>query len=125
MSTHLEHRNLVRLYRYKEVGDPERFGIAALDERCILSIEEKPSKPKGKHAVVGCYMYDRKVWGIIDSLNPTPRGELVITSVNNHYIEQEQLFYSFVEGRWTDAGTFDSLNEANAIILSNENQILV
>lgn len=108
----------------KEVGDPERFGIAALDERCILSIEEKPSKPKSNHAVVGCYMYDHQVWDIIASLEPSPRGELEITSVNNRYIEQEQLFYGFVEGRWTDAGTFDSLNEANALMLYNDNKIL-
>jgi glucose-1-phosphate thymidylyltransferase len=108
----------------KEVGDPERFGVAALDERCILSIEEKPKQPKSNHAVVGCYMYDNQVWGMIENTTPSARGELEITAVNNLYIQQEQLMYGFVEGRWTDAGTFESLNEANSLMLSNNNLIL-
>lgn len=108
----------------KEVGDPERFGIAALDEKLILKIEEKPSKPKSNYAVVGCYMYDEQVFDIIDRIDPSERGELEITSVNNEYIAQGLLQYSFVRGRWTDAGTFESLNEANELLLSNNNQII-
>lgn len=108
----------------KEVGDPERFGIAALDEKLIISIEEKPSDPKSNHAVVGCYMYDGKVFDIISNTEPSRRGELEITAVNNVYINQGELEYSFVQGRWTDAGTFDSLNEANMLLLANDNRIL-
>lgn len=108
----------------KEVGDPERFGIAALDEQVILSIEEKPAKPKSNHAVVGCYMYDEEVFDIIDKTVPSKRGELEITSVNNAYIERQDLRYSFVSGRWTDAGTFESLAEANELLLKNDNRIL-
>ncbi len=108
----------------KEVGDPERFGIAALDEKLILNIEEKPSEPKSNHAVVGCYMYDSKVFDIINDTKPSSRGELEITAVNNVYISQGELEYSFVQGRWTDAGTFDSLNEANMLLLSSDNRIL-
>ena len=117
-----EHGSRVLL---KEVGDPERFGIAALDERLILRIEEKPSKPKSNYAVVGCYMYDEQVFDIIDRIEPSERGELEITSVNNEYIAQGLLQYSFVRGRWTDAGTFESLNEANELLLSNNNQIII
>jgi glucose-1-phosphate thymidylyltransferase len=109
----------------KEVGDPERFGVAALDEKLILEIEEKPSHPKSNHAVVGCYMYDGAVFDIIDTTSPSQRGELEITSVNNEYIARGLLQYSFVRGRWTDAGTFESLNEANELLLRNGNKILV
>ena len=108
----------------KEVGDPERFGIAALDEKLILQIEEKPSQPKSNHAVVGCYMYDAQVFDIIDRIDLSERGELEITSVNNEYITRGLLQYSFVRGRWTDAGTFESLNEANELLLRNDNQIM-
>jgi len=108
----------------KEVGDPERFGVAALDEKLIMSIEEKPAQPKSNHAVVGCYAYDDRVFEIIDTIEPSVRGELEITAVNNRYIEKGQLQYSFVQGRWTDAGTFESLREANALLLSIDNRIL-
>jgi len=108
----------------KEVGDPERYGVAALDEKLILEIEEKPNTPKSNYAVVGCYMYDQQVFDLIEKIKPSERGELEITSVNNDYIEREQLQYSFVRGGWTDAGTFDSLTEANALLLANDNRIL-
>ena len=107
----------------KEVGDPERFGIAALDEKTILEIEEKPAVPKSNHAVVGCYAYDEQVFDIIDNIQPSARGELEITAVNNRYIERGELQYSFVRGRWTDAGTFESLAEANSLLLSINNSI--
>ena len=108
----------------KEVGDPERFGIAALDEHQILEIEEKPSHPKSSFAVVGLYFYDEQVFDIIRSITPSERGELEITAVNNRYIEINQLRYSICRGRWTDAGTFESLLEANNILMENRNRIL-
>lgn len=108
----------------KEVGDPERFGIAALDEHQILEIEEKPSHPKSSFAVVGLYFYDEQVFDIIRSITPSERGELEITAVNNRYIEMNQLRYSICRGRWTDAGTFESLLEANNILMENRNRIL-
>ena len=108
----------------KEVGNPERFGIAALDEKLILHIEEKPSQPKSNYAAVGCYMYDAEVFDIIDRIDPSVRGELEITAVNNEYIARGLLQYSFVRGRWTDAGTFESLNEANELMLGNDNNII-
>ena len=107
----------------KEVGDPERYGIAALDEQQILDIEEKPAMPKSNHAVVGCYAYDARVVDIIDSIEPSARGELEITAVNNRYIKRGELKYSIARGRWTDAGTFESLGEANSLLLSINNKI--
>jgi glucose-1-phosphate thymidylyltransferase len=107
----------------KEVGDPERFGVAALDEQVIISIEEKPTRPQSKYAVVGCYMYDERVFEIIDRTKKSARGEHEITAVNNVYIEDRQLEYGFVKGRWTDAGTFESLIEASQLLLELNNQI--
>ena len=108
----------------KEVGDPERYGVAALDEHQVIDIEEKPSDPKSSYAVVGLYYFDNQVFDIIRSTNISERGELEITSVNNVYIEKQQLRYSICHGRWTDAGTFESLFEANKILLENGNGIL-
>lgn len=108
----------------KEVGDPERYGIAALDEKQVIAIDEKPAKPRSNYAVVGCYMYDNKVFDLIRDTRPSERGELEITAVNNLYVKLGWLKYGFVQGRWTDAGTFDSLVEANGLLLSNANRIL-
>ena len=108
----------------KEVGDPERYGIAALDEYHVLSIEEKPNNPKTNFAVVGMYFYDNKVFNIIKTLEPSERGELEITSVNNAYIKLNELKYDIVKGRWTDAGTFESIIDASEILNSNNNEIL-
>lgn len=108
----------------KEVGDPERYGVAALDEKHVIDIEEKPANPRSSFAVVGLYFYDTQVFDIIRGIKPSPRGELEITSVNNAYIERGQLQYDICAGRWTDAGTFDSLIEANRILMESENRIL-
>ncbi|MCZ6718994.1 MAG: sugar phosphate nucleotidyltransferase [Gammaproteobacteria bacterium] len=108
----------------KKVGDPERFGVAALDEHQVLEIQEKPSNPKSSYAVIGLYFYDDQIFDIIRSIKPSARGEFEITTVNNAYIEKNQLQYDICRGRWTDAGTFESLFEANQIMISNNNKIL-
>jgi len=108
----------------KEVGDPERYGVAALDERQVIEIEEKPQNPKSAFAVVGLYFYDERVFDVIRGIRPSARGELEITSVNNAYIQRGELEYDICKGRWTDAGTFESLLEANRILLDSENRIL-
>jgi len=107
----------------KEVGDPERYGVAALDEHQVIDIEEKPSEPKSSFAVVGLYYFDDQVFDIIRLTSTSERGEQEITSVNNVYIEKQQLHYSICHGRWTDAGTFESLLEANQIMMKNNNRI--
>lgn len=108
----------------KSVDDPQRFGIAALDEYQVISIEEKPSEPKSNYAVVGAYFYDSKLFDIIRGISISQRGEYEITSVNNEYIERKQLEYDIVQGGWTDAGTFESWPEANEMLLRNDNRIL-
>ncbi len=100
----------------KEVPDPQRFGVAELNGDRIVNIEEKPKKPKTNLAVTGIYMYDRKVFDIIKTLEPSGRGELEITDVNNQYIEWNQLTFDILDGWWTDAGTFESLLRANGLV---------
>lgn len=91
----------------KEVHDPERFGVAELHGGYVVNIEEKPRQPKSRLAVTGFYMYDASVFDKIKSLEPSARGELEITDVNNAYIREASLTFSVLEGWWTDAGTFD------------------
>jgi glucose-1-phosphate thymidylyltransferase len=96
----------------KEVPDAERFGVAELAGDRIASIEEKPRRPKSNYAVTGIYMYDATVFQKIKVLVPSGRGELEITDVNNAYIREGSLTFSFLQGWWTDAGTFESLLRA-------------
>lgn len=97
----------------KEVSDPERFGVVAFDEnKTATSIEEKPETPKSSYAVTGLYIYDNTVIEKTRSLAPSSRGELEITDLNNLYLEEGSLDVAFVEGRWFDTGTFESLHEA-------------
>ncbi|GGD87533.1 sugar phosphate nucleotidyltransferase [Paenibacillus nasutitermitis] len=99
----------------QEVHDPQRYGVAELDGDRILSIEEKPQKPKSSYAVTGIYMYDSRVFEIVRTLKPSGRGELEITDVNNAYIESNELSYDILQGWWTDAGTHASLTKANEL----------
>jgi len=96
----------------KEVSDAQRFGVAELKGKKVVSIEEKPKKPKSSFAVTGIYMYPFEVFQVIKSLNPSKRGELEITDVNNEFIKKGKLKAHFLQGYWTDAGTFESLFRA-------------
>lgn len=109
----------------KRVGDPERFGVAALDEqnRMIMQIEEKPKNPKSDYAVIGVYMYDSQVFEAIRTIEPSERGELEITSVNNWYVARNTMTYDIIDGGWTDAGTFESLMHANQMLFAINNLI--
>lgn len=100
----------------KEVDDPERFGVAEVEGEKIVGIEEKPATPKSDLAVTGVYMYDAKVFDYIHNLEPSERGELEITDVNNHYISAGKMHFSLMEGWWTDAGTQESYKRANKLI---------
>lgn len=100
----------------KKVHDAERFGVAEIVGDRIAGIEEKPSKPKSDCAVIGIYFYDQSVFQKIHTLVPSGRGELEITDVNNGYIREGTMSYSFLDGWWTDAGTFDSLLRATNLV---------
>jgi glucose-1-phosphate thymidylyltransferase len=100
----------------KQVHDPERFGVAELKGDRVLSIEEKPKRPKSNLAVIGIYLYDARVFDIIKTLEPSDRGELEITDVNNWYIRDGSMTYEVLDGWWTDAGTFESLLRAANLV---------
>jgi glucose-1-phosphate thymidylyltransferase len=100
----------------KEVPDPERFGVPALENGRIVAIEEKPKRPRSKFAVIGVYMYDARVFEIIHGLAPSERGELEITDVNNKYLAWGELSHEVIEGWWTDAGTIESLYRATMLV---------
>lgn len=106
----------------KEVPDANRFGVAEIAGDHIVSIEEKPAKPKSNYAVTGLYLYDNDVFEIIYTLKPSGRGELEITDVNNEYIRQGAMSYSVLEGFWSDAGTFESLLRAGMMVQQNRNK---
>lgn len=108
-----------RIY-LKEVPDPERFGVAKIQDNKLISIEEKPKIPKSNLAVTGLYLYDSTVFDIIGCLRPSTRGELEISDVNNQYIKDKKIDYNIIEGFWSDAGTFSSLFNASEFVRSKE-----
>ncbi len=101
----------------KQVASPQRFGVAELADGKVIGIEEKPEQPKSDYAVTGIYFYDAQVFDVIRSLKPSARGEFEITHVNEAYIARDQLGYDIIDGWWTDAGTFESLNRANELVV--------
>jgi len=100
----------------KEVPDPERFGVAEIVDGRLVSIVEKPKKPKSNLAVIGIYMYDSRVFDIVKTLKPSERGELEITDVNNAYVQEGTMTWEMLKGWWTDAGTFESLLSAKLLV---------
>jgi glucose-1-phosphate thymidylyltransferase len=100
----------------REVPDAERFGVAEIRDGRIVAVEEKPKHPKSNFAVTGIYLYDSTVFEKIRQLHRSDRGEMEITDVNNLYIAEGTMTYDFLEGWWTDAGTFDSLQRASNLV---------
>lgn len=100
----------------KEVPDPERFGVVEFDKNNkAISIEEKPAKPKSNYCVTGLYIYDHRVVKVAKNVKPSARGELEIVDLHNWYLEKGELEVAMVNGEWIDAGTFDSLLEAQKL----------
>ena len=113
-----EQKQLATVFGYY-VNDPERYGVAEFDsEGKCLSIEEKPEHPKSNYAVVGLYFYPNSVVEIAKHIKPSKRGELEITTVNQEYLEQENLRVIPLQRgfAWLDTGTHDSLSEASTFI---------
>ena len=127
----------------KEVPDPERFGVAEISkpetrnqpfealtgpqapsgkpETTVLSLEEKPAKPKSNLAVTGCYLYDRRCFDLIKKMKPSARGELEITDLSESYRKLRELTATILKDEWVDAGTFESLFKA-AMLVRGQNR---
>jgi glucose-1-phosphate thymidylyltransferase len=102
-----------------EVSDPERYGVVEFDSsNNVLSIEEKPARPKSNFAVPGLYFYDNEVIDIARNIQPSPRGEYEITDVNKEYLRRGKLKVAILDRgtAWLDTGTFDSLHDASEFV---------
>lgn len=104
-----------------EVSDPERSGVVEFnDQMKVLSIEEKPEKPKSNYIIPGCYIYDNRVCEIAKNLNPSKRMETEIVDLHNAYLEKGELDVRVLEKEWIDAGTLDSLLDAANTVRENK-----
>ena len=107
------------------VNDPKRYGVAEINNRKeVLSLEEKPQKPKSNYAITGLYFYDNDVVQLAKNIKPSKRGELEITDLNRQYLDQGNLYIEIMERgyAWLDTGTHESLLEASQFISTIENR---
>ena len=101
----------------KEVDNPQDYGVAVIEGDKVVKILEKPDDPPTNYAVIGIYMYDNRVFDYIGNLEPSDRGELEITDVNNMYIRDGLMKYEIIEGWWADAGSsIDGLWKVNQLV---------
>lgn len=108
------YRTLKAVVLVKEVDDPERFGVVEYDDDDTpVAIVEKPEIAPSSDAVIGVYIYPNEVFDVICTLKPSARGELEVTDINQHYLSSRKLSVNKIEGFWIDAGTHESLEEAN------------
>lgn len=99
-----------------QVKDPARYGVVYFKGDKVERIDEKPLNPTSDWIGTALYIYDSNVWNIIETLKPSSRGEYEITDINNEYIRKGKMGYVKIQGKWFDAGTFDSLLEASIVM---------
>ncbi len=107
----------------KKVEDPERYGVAVIEDSIIVDAIEKPIDKVSDMCITGIYIYDNTVFEKIKKLKISKRGEYEITEVNKQYIEDENVGYAVMKGWWTDAGTFPSYFKANTLMYTEETEI--
>ena len=106
---------------FKEVQDPERYGVGTFNkQKKLTKIEEKPKKPKSNLGCMGIYMYSNKVFDALKQQKKSPRGEYEITSVNNYMLRNHECEYGVLEDFWMDAGTMESYHYTNGLIYEKE-----
>lgn len=101
---------------FKQVIDPRRYGVGVFKNKKLVCLEEKPEKPKSNFACVGIYIYNNKVFDVIEKIKISERGEYEITSVNNFFINNGKCSYSILKNSWSDAGTMESYHLTNAYV---------
>ena len=105
----------------RQVEDPQRYGVVEFDKNGkVISLEEKPQKPKSNYAVVGLYVFDNRVSVAAKNLKPSPRGELEIIDLQKFYLDKNELTVKIFDGIWEDAGTFDSLLRVGNIVAQSQ-----
>lgn len=97
----------------RKIEDPERFGIAYVENDKITKIVEKPKHPKSNLAIIGLYQYKNNVFDVINKVQPSKRNELEITDVNRYFLNNDDIEYKIIDNEWIDAGTIESLFKAN------------
>lgn len=105
----------------RQVEDPQRYGVVEFDKNGkVISLEEKPQKPKSNYAVVGLYVFDNRVSAAAKNLKPSARGELEIIDLQKFYLDKKELTVKIFDGIWEDAGTFDSLLRVGNIVAQSQ-----
>ncbi len=104
---------------FKEVPDPERYGVPVFENGKLIAVEEKPKHPKSKLAQTGLYFYTPAIFGIIPELKPSWRGELELSDLNTELIKSGKASHKIVSGFWLDAGTIETLAESSFFMKSN------
>lgn len=97
----------------KQVDQPSAYGIAELDDEEIIELREKPDNPQSDHAITGLYVYDSEVFDVIPTLEPSDRGELEITDLNQTFLDRDELNHEIIESEWFDVGTPEGLFHAS------------
>jgi len=103
----------------KQVAKPELFTIARIEKNKVKGVEEKPVSSKSDLAVTGLSFYDKQVWQVLPSLQPSVRGELELVDVNNYYIRKDQMTFDTLEGEWFDIDSFTELLNASNWVNNN------
>ena len=103
---------------------PSSFGVPSFDGDNIIRITEKPENPDSNYAVTGLYLYDKNIWSMIESLEPSARGELEITDINNWYINNGSLEYIKLKSWWHDAGSISSLFKVSQLVMEKETNVI-
>tara|TARA_R110002110_G_scaffold164220_1_gene364353 strand:- start:136 stop:843 length:708 start_codon:yes stop_codon:yes gene_type:complete len=121
LSKDVENFNCDTKLFFKEVEDPERYGVGTFTkQKKLIKIEEKPKKPKSNLGCMGIYMYSNKVFNALKNIKKSPRGEYEITSVNNYMLRNYECEYGILDDFWMDAGTMESYHYTNGLIYDKE-----